>query len=247
MALSSWRTGAPEEADPSDSVAEPVADGSPPSSAGAPKEGASGSQERAGEATSERARGEDGDHPIQFVDPAVSRAKFGREVENYRAMEAEYLRRGWILLRARFPEVVVLFAAPQITPSPVILGVIIDFTNYDFWPPSVRFVHPFTLASLPFSQMPTAFWKRNAAPLLQSHEDQVPFLCARGIREYHHHPAHSNDPWLAHRLTGVGTLYHLLDIIHRHGIAPFTGFVLQIRSMDYAIGLGAPDPTKIPE
>lgn len=188
-----------------------------------------------------------GDLPLQLVDPTISRAKFDREVRNYRAMDSEYLRRGWILLKASFPKVVVLFAAPQIVPTPLILGVIIDFTNYDFWAASVRFVHPFTLAPLSLGEIPTAFWKRNAAPLLQSHQDQVPFLCVRGVREYHDHPAHSNDPWLAYRGTGVGTLYHILDVIHRHGMAPFTGFGFQVTSMQIQIGLGPPDPTKIPE
>jgi len=206
--------------------------------------GSSDSLDRAIAASSDVVRR---DLSLQLVDPSVSRAKFDREVRNYRAMESEYLRRGWILLQATFPQVAVLFAAPQIVPTPIILGVIVDFTNYDFWAASVRFVHPFTLAPLSLGEMPTAFWKRNAPPLLQSHQDQVPFLCVRGVREYHNHPAHSNDPWLAYRGTGVGTLYQILDILHRHGIAPLTGFGFQVTSMQVQIGLGPPDPTKVPE
>lgn len=47
-----------------------------------------------------------------LVDPAVSRAKFDRELAQYRALEDDYLRRGWWLLKAEFPEVFAVFASP---------------------------------------------------------------------------------------------------------------------------------------
>src|SRR5690348_11875281 len=193
--------------------------------------------------------------PPPLIDPVISQRKFEREITNYHAMETEYLRRGWLLVRAEFPTVVVLLAAPQIVPSPVLFGVVIDFTNYDFWAPSVRFVHPFTLAPLSIADMPTPFRKRvpvadggfDFQSLLQHQADQAPFLCVVGVREYHDHPFHSNDPWLAHRGTGPGTLYHILNIIHRYGVAPFSQFGIQIRSMEFAVGLRQPDPPNIPE
>jgi hypothetical protein len=195
------------------------------------------------------------DLSVQLVDPQVSRAKFDREIRNYHTMQSEYMRRGWLLIRSEYPEAVVLFAAPQLTPTPLLFGVRLDFTNYDFWPASVRFVHPLTLENLTFDQMHWHFWKRVSAgsgsvqpqPLLMHQADQVPFLCIKGVREYHSHPFHSNDPWLAYRNTGVGTLYHILNIIHRYGISPFREFGVQIRSMECAVGLKSPNISDIPE
>lgn len=68
------------------------------------------------------------DTPL-LVDPAVSRAKFARELAEYRSLEDDHLRRGWWMLRREYPEVFVVFANAQLKPPAVIFGVIIDFTN----------------------------------------------------------------------------------------------------------------------
>jgi hypothetical protein len=234
--------------------------------------------------------------PEPLVDPAVARAKFEREVADYRRMEGEYLRRGWVMVRAEFPEVMVLLAAPQLNPRVVVFGVVLDFTNYDLWAPSVRFVDPFTLEPLLHHQV-SPLYKRPAAPappmgdavpvggmpagtpvvegepqpaplpadhpagapqgiqfvlqsmpqnLLQGHATGIPFLCIAGVREYHEHPFHSNDPWLAHRRTGIGTLHHILDVIHRHGIAPLAGWDYDIAFQVQAARI-AIDPNRLPE
>jgi hypothetical protein len=64
--------------------------------------------------------------------------------------------------------------------------------------------------------------------LVQGHEGHPAFLCLRGTREYHDHPYHSNDPWLAHRGTGVGTLHYLLNVIWQNGIVPMTAYSVQL-------------------
>lgn len=225
--------------------------------------------------------------PELLVDRAVSRAKFERELADYRRMDGDYIRRGWLMVRAEFPKIIVLFAAPQLKPSGVVLGVRLDFTNYDLWPPSVTFVHPFTLEPLPPEQvipihkrlppvplagvaLPGAIQIAQAGPfqipaeqpadgvegmfmiqrepqnLVQAHEGGSPFLCVAGVREYHQHPFHSNDPWLAHRATGVGTLYHILDIIHRHGVAPLQQWKLHV-NLNVQIGEAVPDYNRVPE
>jgi hypothetical protein len=196
--------------------------------------------------------------PELLVDPTVSRAKFDRQVADYRSMEREYLRRGWMMVRAEFPEVVVVFAAPHLQPRGVLFGVVLDFTNYDLWAPSVRFVDPFTLEPLRIEEMAFPLLKRprplipapgapapgvqpgdvvaaaaqpggpgvqaglQAPPqnLVQANADGKPFLCMAGVREYHEHPFHTNDPWLAHRTGGSGSLYHTLNIIYQHGVLP---------------------------
>lgn len=233
--------------------------------------------------------------PEFLIDPEVSRAKFAREISEYRQMEREYIRRGWFLIRAEYPEVVVAFAAPHVMLRPVFLAVSVDFTNYDLWAPSVRFVDPFTLQPLLRHELPTLLPKRTRPqaappqvvvrvaddaseaehnqpgaapepgavdeappalvnvpisitppqPLVIAHSDEVPFLCIAGVREYHSHPFHSNDPWLAHRGTGVGRLYHILDVIWRHGVLPLRGYDVAITGLQ----IGAPlvDFNLIPE
>lgn len=79
-----------------------------------------------------------------LVDPAVSRAKFDREIAEYRQREEEHQRRGWWMLKAEFPEVFVVFIAPRFQPVTAIFGAQIDFSNYDVWAPSVRLAHPLT-------------------------------------------------------------------------------------------------------
>lgn len=181
---------------------------------------------------------------MQFVDPAVSRAKFDREVAAYRAQEQDYQRRGWWLVRAEFPVIFVRLAVPQLNPTPIAIGVRFDLTNYDVEPPSVRYVHPFTEVELRYGEV--------AAPLrllrvvasepargvagesainlqvqpyvLASSEDQVPFFCTPGTREYHSHPAHSGDSWELHRETGEGSFISILNLINDYGIRMIGGY-----------------------
>ena len=214
----------------------------------------------------------------QVIDPAVSRAKFGREVEALRRHEAEYRSQGWFLLSAEYPEVFLVLTAPQLRPSPVLFGVVINFVNYDVDPPSVVLVNPWTREALRarelLSPLPRVV-ERPAAPApapeeadaalvalgsegvadsddaaqaAQSPEplaqpapqqplqidvgnlmqwwtlDSIPFLCMRGVREYHRHPAHTGDAWLLHRGRGEGALSAILSAIHDHGRAPIQDF-----------------------
>lgn len=189
--------------------------------------------------------------PWQAVDPRVSRAKFDREVAEYRTLEADYRRRGWLLLRADFPTIVVALAAPQLTPMAIITGVAFDYTNYDAIPPSVRLVNPFTEEPYTAKNIPTLLprARTQAAPaglipgipeaivprfqivenLMASYADEdVPFLCLPGVREYHEHPAHSGDAWELHRAGGAGRLVRLLEVIYRVGVEPITGYNISL-------------------
>jgi hypothetical protein len=57
--------------------------------------------------------------------------------------------------------------------------------------------------------------------------DGNPFLCLRGVREYHRNPAHTGDAWLLHRMRGEGTLAALLSAIHDHGRAPIQDYTYE--------------------
>jgi hypothetical protein len=176
----------------------------------------------------------------QFVDPRVSRAKFDHEVELYYAIEEELIERGWWLVKAEFPKVFVVFGTPKLKPPSVVFGALIDFTNYDLWPPSVRLVNPFTRKPYTFAESPTHL-NRIAAPsggqfgggiqpLLQAHNpNEIPFVCMPGVREYHEHPGHSGDSWLIHRKTAEGTLFFILEQLYKYGIQPIAGYNADLR------------------
>ena len=213
----------------------------------------------------------------QVVDPAVSRAKFDREVGALRRHEDDYRRQGWFVLRAEFPEALLVLTVPQLRPAPVLFGVTINFTNYDVDPLSIRLINPWTgellrarelLSPLPRLVQPPptpprsdsraeepavaeadsstsgsnevqaeptgvqAQERPNARPWGQAGrlmqwwtDDSLPFVCMRGVREYHRHPAHTGDAWLLHRGRGEGTLAAILSAIHDHGVAPIRDYV----------------------
>lgn len=180
------------------------------------------------------------------VDPAVSRQKFERELAEYRKLEDDHLKRGWWLLKAEFPEVFVVFATPKLNPPCVMFGAVLDFTDYDFQPPSVKLVQPFTRAPYKFSELPNRLIRTVLTPnppgvgpegsvsasqqaLMVAHRpDDIPFFCIPGVREYHSHPGHSGDLWELRRGTAEGTLYFLLSQIHKYGVEPIAGYSLNL-------------------
>jgi hypothetical protein len=191
----------------------------------------------------------------QFVDPTVSRVKFNREIAEYRELEPAYRRRGWVLVSAEFPEALVILAAPQLNPPPIVAGVHFDYSNYDVRPPSVRLVNPFTDEPykakalpthlkravesagppIPGLQLPPGAQARFVShqPLMQAYgPDDTPFLCIAGVREYHDHPGHSGDAWELHRRSGAGRLVRLLETISKYGVQPISDYqvalVLQV-------------------
>ena len=188
-----------------------------------------------------------------LVDPSVSRMKFMREVEQFKALEDEHRRRGWFLLKADFPTVHVLFTAPKLRPAAVLFGVVLDFTNYDLWAPSVQVVDPFTGKPYTQRELPVRFFQARENPtefnipgmppgqrfivqqdLMQAYQpDEPPFFCLPGVREYHQNPAHSGDSWLLHRKSGEGSLFNLLEKLHRYGVEPLVGYQFGMQIMGF--------------
>lgn len=193
--------------------------------------------------------------PAQFADPELSKRKFNREVAEFRTLGEEYRRRGWFLVEAEFPKIMVLLAAPQLNPGAIVMGVSLDYQNYDASPPSVRIVNPFTGQPHKMRELPNPLNRslpqqdvaippmpaipgmpgaprmilQPLQPLMQAFgPEELPFLCIAGVREYHEHPAHSGDLWELHRSHGAGRLVRLLDVITRYGIEPITGFNVQL-------------------
>ena len=100
-----------------------------------------------------------------------------------------------------------------------------DLTDYDLRAPSLEFRDPWTDALLPYATMFRAleYEKDRQAHLvlLDDHPTtHKPFLCLRGIREYHEHPQHSGDDWLLYRtqmslFSIVMSLWRVsIDLVH---------------------------------
>ncbi|MEJ7791965.1 MAG: putative metal-binding protein [Gaiellaceae bacterium] len=188
----------------------------------------------------------------QAIDPAVSRAKFEREVSEFQDLAADYGARGWFLAEATFPTVLVVLAAPHVKPPPVVTGVLLDYTDYDFRPPSVKLVDPFSRQPFRFEELPTQLLRQVEAagmavpmfqlppgveapkvmvnqPLMQPDSTgEAPFLCIAGVREYHDHPGHSGDAWDLHRTAGAGRLVRILEVLDTYALRPINGYNVQL-------------------
>jgi len=179
-----------------------------------------------------------------FVDPAISRKKFNREIEQFRAERATHHRRGIWLMDATFPDALLVFTATQTRPHPmVVFSVVINFDNYDVEPPSVHFVHPVTGAKLKKRELPHPFTTRVQRVMVGPNQimevpdqwlavafddDLPPFVCLQGVREYHKHPAHDGDSWWLHRKSGKGTLSYIVDQLAKYGIDGIRGVQVQL-------------------
>jgi hypothetical protein len=81
-----------------------------------------------------------------------------------------------------------------------------DLTDYDLRAPSLEFFDPWTDVALQYATMFRAVefepQRKAHLVLLDNHPiTKKPFLCIRGIREYHEHPQHSGDDWMLYRQT----------------------------------------------
>lgn len=179
-----------------------------------------------------------------FVEPAISRKKFDREIAQFRAQRITYHRRGVWLVDATFPDASFIFVATQTKPHAMAaFGAIINFENYDVEPPSVSLVHPVTLDKLKMRELPHDFrtsvrrvpmgpgqlMEIADQPLAVSFDnDRPPFICLQGVREYHNHPAHNGDSWWLHRKSGKGTLSYIVEQLACFGIDVIRGVQVQL-------------------
>jgi len=115
-----------------------------------------------------------------------------------------------------------------------------DLSDYDMIAPSLEFLDPWTNVPLAYETMFRAleFEKQRGAHvvLLPDHPiTHKPFLCLRGIREYHEHPQHSGDDWFLYRDTislfsMVMSLWRVtLDIVRPQIILQLNGGQPQIQ------------------
>jgi hypothetical protein len=190
---------------------------------------------------------------FQVVDPGVTRTKFDRELASFERHRADFQRQGCLLLHAAFPCVSLLFTAPKMFPAAVLFEAEFDFTNYDVDPVSVRLLSPWTGSLLRMSELPSKLPKpivavtpatvdsTTAAPegagnvqfalLAQAWlpPNDIPFLCIRGVREYHRHPAHTGDSWLMYRGRGEGSLIAVVSQLLTHSSNAILGYSVQVQ------------------
>jgi hypothetical protein len=71
-----------------------------------------------------------------------------------------------------------------------------DLTDYDGQPPTAELLLP-DRSPLPAEQWPKELGNQG---IVRGHPEYGrPFFCRRGLREYHSHPRHEDDPWDRHR------------------------------------------------
>lgn len=95
-------------------------------------------------------------------------------------------------------------------------GVRISLDDFDQRAPSVVFCDPFTWQELAYNQLHRGNHLGDNGKafnvILDGHPiSKKPFLCMRGIREYHEHPQHTGDDWMQYR-KHVG-LFSTIDTI----------------------------------
>lgn len=100
-----------------------------------------------------------------------------------------------------------------------------DLSDYDLDAPGLDFLDPWTDEPMQYNTMFRALQfdqhRKGQIVLLDEHPiTHRPFLCMRGIREYHNHPQHSGDEWLLYRssmnmFSMVMSLWRVaIDIVH---------------------------------
>lgn len=84
------------------------------------------------------------------------------------------------------------------------IRVRVDLSDFDIRAPSVTFLDAWTAKPIPYNELlrATNYEKQRGAHLvmLPDHPTtHLPFLCVRGVREYHEHPQHQGDDWMLYR------------------------------------------------
>lgn len=188
-----------------------------------------------------------------FIDPEISKKKFQAELEHFFKIKHNLRKKGWILEEYEYPLVRVTFINRYIHPRVSVCTVDLEFDNFDVLPPSLKFRDPFSLeygvdirglqdqiakAQQSGLQVQPAKMKsvvrgsyikdgKTMDIILNHPECGRLFLCMPGVREYHSHPEHTNDPWDNHRKQmSRGILTFLLEQIDTHCIEPMKALPL---------------------
>ncbi len=142
---------------------------------------------------------------------AASRALFEEEVTKFHPELLE--SRGWTLFSKDFPVLDVGFSAKD----GARLRLRFVCNDWNERPPSVEFLDWGGQQLAGIERDPASVFNNSPHPATGR-----PFICMKGVREYHTHPSHTNDAWEAIRggdkftLGGILTqLWHVWRSLHK--------------------------------
>ena len=143
------------------------------------------------------------------MDNAVSQRKFEAEIRSLQTEGADYAAsKGWTLVASTYPVLAVVMRHSR---SALDVEFRFSCDEWDALPPSLALHHPEDGREFTWKEWPEGGWS-----VLDSHPSTGrPFLCLRGIREYHTHPSHVGDFWEGYRLRGTYRLRDIVDRVHQ--------------------------------
>lgn len=181
----------------------------------------------------------------QYVDPEITKNKFLSEVSCFQDNEITLRKMGIICSSINLENFTfeLIFSVPKLNPCPIGFASIIDYSNWDIEPPSIKLINPFTFKVLNLSEivMPFLQWNKECnspQPILVKNNE--PFFCIPGVREYHNHWAHTGDSWFLHRNKGEGKICTIISQLYRHSTYLVNSYLLvplQVNNMKYGIDL----------
>jgi hypothetical protein len=141
-----------------------------------------------------------------MIDAEVSRLKFARALAVVDGGAADLVAGSkWEVVGRTYPIFEVVWTHPR---SGRRVGFRFFFEDWDAIAPSLELFDPASGTPLTWGQWPKNIWSvGNEHPLTKK-----PFLCLRGIREYHDHPSHLGDSWAA--LRGLDS-YSMIYLVYR--------------------------------
>jgi hypothetical protein len=144
--------------------------------------------------------------------PDLSRPAFEQEFAQLYGNPTLLRDRGWAIDAAEYPEFRITVVHRRVN---LCRTFRFRFDGWDDRPPSLSVIDPETLEMLPGSKWPVrnGFWHSSGwSGEAGGGIPGQPFLCMKGIREYHSHSSHLGDKWESYR---TNFNYSFLNIISK--------------------------------
>lgn len=179
--------------------------------------------------------------PEILVDQAVAKKYFDKEVDFFKQHQDISESRGWKVERIYFPFFEISFLLPTNRGDLKYLTLRFNLMNFNILPMSVEVIYPDKFILGPNSVIIGAtdkiIRKIQITPgknvLLIHHKTKKPFICMKGIYEYHIHSQHEKTYWDVFRYSDFGSLFYFVNAIWEGSTKKVRGFVdLNLRTKD---------------
>jgi hypothetical protein len=132
------------------------------------------------------------------VHPEASRELFNEGVDQLQSNKTLLGERGWIVLKAEYPD---FHLAVRHRRTGKIRVFAFKCDDWNEKPLSLTLIDCQTLEELRGHLWPfgTAHWHQSGWESPAGLQTSIPFMCMRGIREYHTHKSHVADLWSNYR------------------------------------------------